>query len=153
MARDKLSYKLTRPEIQKIMINHKYKQIRESNSTNFVREIQELLSDVIDDAIVMLDADSIPISGSLDAQKIRGIAKTFGFSERTNKAQRGGADLVIVKNQRNSLAHGVSTFSDCGRNYNISELERIKDDVIFFLEDILKNINAYINAKDYCIKK
>jgi hypothetical protein len=87
----------------------------------------------------MLDADSIPISGSLDAQKIRGIAKTFGFSERTNKAQRGGADLVIVKNQRNSLAHGVSTFSDCGRNYNISELERIKDDVIFFLEDILKN--------------
>jgi hypothetical protein len=153
MARDKLSYKLTRPEIQKIMINHKYKQIRESNSVNFVREIQEILSDVIDDAIVMLEADSIPISGSLDARKIREIAKTFGFSEKTKKAKRGGADLVTVKNQRNSLAHGESTFSDCGRNYNINELERIKDDVIFFLEDILKNISAYIEAKDYCIKK
>ena len=153
MARDKLSYKLTRPEIQKIMISNKCKQIRESSSTNFVIAIEKLLADAIDDAIVKLEADSIPISGSLDAQKIREIAKIFGFSETTKKAKRGGADLLIVKTQRNSLAHGVSTFSDCGRNYNINELERIKDDVIFFLEDILKNINAYIDAKEYCIKK
>jgi len=153
MGRDKLSYKLTRPEIQKIMISHKCKQIRESNSTNFVIAIEKLLADAIDDAIVKLDTDSIPISGSLDARKIREIAKKFGFSETTKKAKRGGADLLLVKTQRNSLAHGESTFSDCGRRYNINDLERIKDDVIFFLEDILKNINTYIDAKEYCIKK
>ena len=153
MARDKLSYKLTRPEIQKIMISNKCKQIRESSSTNFVIAIEKLLADAIDDAIVKLEADSIPISGSLDAQKIREIAKIFGFSETTKKAKRGGADLLIVKTQRNSLAHGVSTFSDCGRRYDINDLERIKDDVIFFLEDIIKNINSYIEAKEYCIKK
>jgi hypothetical protein len=147
MERDKLSYKLTRPEIQKIMINHRCKQIRESNSTNFAREIEKLLADAIDDVVVKMDADSIPISGSLDARKIREIAKIFGFSETTKKAK--GADLLIVKNQRNSLAHGESTFSECGRVYNINDLERIKDDVIWFLEDILKNIKAYIDAGDY----
>ncbi len=42
MERDGLSYKLTRTEIQKILISYRYKQLRESNSANFVQAIEEL---------------------------------------------------------------------------------------------------------------
>jgi hypothetical protein len=150
MERDGLSYKLTRPEIQRILISYRYKQLRESNSANFVQAIEELLADALNDAAVKLDPDSIPISANLDAKKIRELARVYGFSEATKKAKRGGADLLIVKNQRNSLAHGDLTFSECGRNYNISDLKRIKNEVIYFLEDILKNIKVYIDAKEYC---
>ncbi|MBW4574272.1 MAG: hypothetical protein KME08_03215 [Aphanothece sp. CMT-3BRIN-NPC111] len=152
MERDGLSYKLTRPEIQKILISHRYKQLRDSSSTNFVQAIEELLADALNDAAVKLDPDSIPISGNLDAKKIRELARVYGFSEMTKKAKRGGADLLTVKNQRNLLAHGNSTFSECGRNYNINDLKRIKNEVILFLEDIIKNIKAYIDVKEYCIK-
>jgi len=150
MERDGLSYKLTRTEIQKILISYKYKQLRDSNSGNFVQAIEELLADALNDAAMKLDPKSIPISGNLDAQKIRELARTYGFSEMTKKAKRGGSDLLIVKIQRNLLAHGDLTFSECGRNYNINDLKRIKNEVICFLEDILKNIKAYIDAKEYC---
>jgi hypothetical protein len=152
MERDGLSYKLTRPEIQKILISHRYKQIRESSSTNFVQAIEELLADALNDAAVKLDPDSIPISGNLDAKKIRELARVYGFSEVTKKAKRGGSDLLTVKNQRNLLAHGNLTFSECGRNYNINDLKRIKNEVIWFLEDIIKNIKVYIDAREYCVK-
>ncbi|MEG5040831.1 MULTISPECIES: MAE_28990/MAE_18760 family HEPN-like nuclease [unclassified Microcoleus] len=150
MERDGLSYKLTRTEIQKILISYKYKQLRDSNSGNFVQAIEELLADALNDAAMKLDPKSIPISGNLDAQKIRELARTYGFSEMTKKAKRGGSDLLTVKNQRNLLAHGDLTFSECGRNYNISDLKRIKNEVICFLEDIIKNIKTYIDAKEYC---
>lgn len=131
---------------------HRYKQIRESSSTSFVQAIEELLADALNDAAVKLDPDSIPISGNLDAKKIRELARVYGFSEVTKKAKRGGSDLLTVKNQRNLLAHGNLTFSECGRNYNINDLKRIKNEVIWFLEDILKNIKAYIDAREYCVK-
>lgn len=150
IERDGLSYKLTRPEIQKILISHRYKQIRESSPTSFVQAIEELLADALNDAAVKLDPDSIPISGNLDARKIRDLARIYGFSEATKKAKRGGSDLLIVKDQRNFLAHGQVTFSECGRNYHISDLKKIKNEVICFLEDILKNIKSYIDAKEYC---
>jgi len=150
IERDGLPYKLTRPEIQKILITHRYKQIRESSPTNFVQAIEELLTDALNDAAVKLDPASIPISGNLDAQEIRKLARVYGFSETTKKAKRGGSDLLTVKNQRNLLAHGNLTFSECGRNYNINDLKRIKNEVIWFLEDILKNIKLYIDAKEYC---
>lgn len=152
MERDGLSYKLTRPEIQKILISHRYKQLRECNSTNFVQAIEELLADALNDAAVKLDPDSIPISGNLDAKKIRELARVYGFSEATKKAKRGGHDLLTVKTQRNFLAHGQVTFSECGRNYNINDLKKIKNEVIAFLEDIIKNIKSYIDAREYCIK-
>lgn len=151
IERDGLSYKLTRPEIQKILINHRYKQIRESSPTSFVEAIENLLADALNDAAVKLDPESIPISGNLDARKIRELARTYGFSEATKKSKRGGSDLLTVKNQRNLLAHGNLTFSECGRNYNINDLKRIKNEVVWFLEDILKNIKVYIDAKEYCV--
>lgn len=152
MERDGLSYKLTRPEIQKILISHRYKQLRESNSTNFVQAVEELLTDALNDAAVKLEPDSIPISGNLDAKKIRELARAYGFSEITKKAKRGGSDLLTVKTQRNSLAHGQSTFSECGRNYNINDLKQIKNEVVWFLEDIIKNIKTYIDEREYSIK-
>lgn len=153
IERDGLSYKSTRPEIQKILINHKFKKFQELSPTSFMITIEELLADILNDVIVKLDPESIPISGNLDAKKIRGLARVYGFSEITRKAKRGGSDLLIVKNQRNFLAHGNLTFSECGRNYDINDLKKIKNEVIHYVEDIIKNIKEYIDAKDYYVSR
>lgn len=149
MQRDGIHYKLAKPEIRKIFLSHQCRQIRDANSSNFVEGISSLLEDTLNDMSIHLDIESIPISGNLDARKVRDLARAYGFSEATSKAKRGGSDLLTVKNQRNSLAHGLSTFSECGRNYSINDLKEIKDEVTRYLGDILKNIKKYIDHKEY----
>lgn len=69
--------------------------------------------------------------------------------ERILKANRGGSKLLTVKTQRNLLAHGNISFSECGRERTFIELNDIKNEVINYLEDILNNIEIYIDNKDY----
>ena len=149
LRRDGIHYKLAKPEIQKIFLDYYCKRIRETNNNKFTERISELLQDTLNETIIELDIESIPISGNLDARKVRELARAYGFSETLSKAQRGGTDLLTVKTQRNSLAHGLSTFSECGRYYIIGDLKNIKDEVIRYLEDILKNIKTYIDNKEY----
>lgn len=149
LRQDGIHYKLAKPEIQKIFLNYYCKRIREASTNNFTEGISELLQDTLNETVIELNIESIPISGNLDARKVRELARAYGFSETLSKAQRGGSDLLTVKTQRNSLAHGLATFSECGRNYTIHDLKDIKDEVIRYLEDILKNIKNYIDNKEY----
>jgi len=84
------------------------------------------------------------VSGNLDANKIREIAKTYGFSvpEKCD-------DLVEIKKFRNQLAHGERTFCDVGREKSIAELTTTNVRVIWYLRSVLKNINKFINDKGY----
>jgi MAE_28990/MAE_18760-like HEPN len=149
LREDGIHYKLAKPEIQKIFLDYYCKRIRETSNNKFTERISELLQDTLNDTVIELNIESIPISGNLDARKVRELARAYGFSETVSKAKRAGADLMIVKEQRNSLAHGLKTFSECGRNYSIRDLKNIKDEVIRYLEDILKNIKTYIDNKEY----
>jgi hypothetical protein len=54
-----------------------------------------------------------------------------------------------VKTQRNDLAHGSISFSECGRQYTVDELERIKRQVVVFMRSILRSIGAYIRKQSY----
>ena len=65
------------------------------------------------------------------------------------KTAKNGTTLVKVKTKRNELAHGKISFSDCGRDISIDELNQIQKDVIAYLEKILNNIEDYIENKSY----
>jgi hypothetical protein len=153
MEKDGITYKLAKPEIQKVLLKNTHERLKGANTTTFVDAITNLLTEAIDDAVMKLDGNSIPIEGNLDARKVRELAKIYGFSHGTSKAKRGGDHLSTVKTQRNLLAHGNTSFSECGRNYTISELKDFKDEVIWFIEDILNNIKLYIDKKEYRAKK
>ena len=62
---------------------------------------------------------------------------------------RGGIILTDVKNERNNLAHGTVSFVECGRNYSIDDLTRIKDETEHFLENILVGIKDYYDNRLY----
>jgi hypothetical protein len=47
------------------------------------------------------------------------------------------------------LAHGVVSFSECGKDYTIAELQQIKKEVVGYLRGILKNVDSYIVNKEY----
>ena len=92
----------------------------------------------------------IKMSGTVDARLIKEFGKTYGFSCITNdKITRDGADLLTIKNKRNDLAHGNSTFEAVGRDYPASELMLIARRTMGYISAIMNNIVQYLDNEDY----
>jgi hypothetical protein len=109
----------------------------------------EIIEKALNEAILEFSEENFPLSGNIDARKIREIAEQYGFSAKTHKLTKGGEKLEIVKKLRNALAHGDISFSECGRDYTVAELKEIRKQVIWYLRNILKNIERYIEDKRF----
>jgi hypothetical protein len=89
-------------------------------------------------------------SGNIDAKKIREIADNYGFSHETEYSEcKNGAKLLEVKNKRNDLAHGILSFSDCGRDSSLTDVNNAFNEVSAYINTITSNIQEYITDKKY----
>jgi hypothetical protein len=77
------------------------------------------------------------------------LADRYGFSHRTTARTQGGAVLVVVKRERNDLAHGHKSFAECGRDLTYKNLLTTKNQAILYTRQILKNLDHYIDNKHY----
>ena len=98
---------------------------------------------------IEMDRKATDISGNLDADKIRQICSDHGITYTVDSACRGGVALEDVKNKRNQLAHGTTSFAECGRYYAIDDLEKIKNETVIFLNGILQGMKKYYDEKTY----
>jgi hypothetical protein len=125
---DQLSYSGLRTEIRELWIDQ---QIRggidayTASPRNYHEKIQLLMEVVSQGSAVALSSKHLPVSGNLDATQIRRVCLKHGVPDRVPASLKGGQDLTIVREQRNNLAHGSTTFSECGRQYTVKDLKRI----------------------------
>ena len=96
-----------------------------------------------------MDRKATDISGNLDADKIRQICHDHGILISIPNNCRGGLVLDDVKEKRNNLAHGTVSFVECGRDYTIDDLEKIKNETTIFLTAILNGMKNYYDSKLY----
>ena len=143
IVRNEIEYNTVKITIRKEIM----KFIRKDVSTDiFVQDVKNIITDVLK----YYPTSRKMFSGNVDAKEIRNVAERYGFSSETNKSQtKDGYNLLTVKEKRNDLAHGFISFQECGKGYTIQEIINIKNEVIFYLEQILSNIQIYINNKDY----
>jgi len=147
LNKENITYKDVREEIKKKWIEIKYKNFKPDI---FIAEkIFFCIANIEQDLIEMPTNLKERIAGNIDSRKIRDYSTAFGFSSKTHHTAKDGEKLFIVKNKRNDLAHGIVSFSDCGKDYTIEELLIIKKEVISYLKGILKNVNTYILKKEY----
>jgi hypothetical protein len=119
---------------------------KDTQASKFVEEVVSVLTDMLK----YYPKSGQIFSGNVDAKKIREIGERYGFSCETNKKDtRDGYCLLAVKDRRNDLAHGFISFQECGKEYTIEEIIRIKKEVVIYIEGILKNIQLYVNNKEY----
>lgn len=131
----KYKYDLVIPEIKKIWINNK----TESKNKPLTDEvIDSIITDIID-----LKMKRPSISGNLDDDNIRKICKKHNIKFR----HINGSDLKFIKERRNFLSHGINSFTDCARDSTIQDLEIIKDNVLNFISEILKDMKNYYDNK------
>ena len=89
-------------------------------------------------------------SGNIDAKKITKTATQYGFSYDTDyEKTKHGKSLRDIKNIRNDLAHGYTSFSEIGKDRTIEDLIKIKNEVVEYMNQILINIQSYLNSKKY----
>jgi hypothetical protein len=85
-------------------------------------------------------------SGNLDCKRIREALKELGVSSKY--AYREIA-LLKVKEERNDLAHGNKSFSDCGKAYTASQLQDIHKRSGKILNQVIRDFEQYLNKKAY----
>ena len=133
-----------RPELKKIVL----KNLKKRNPDQILSRITAISLDIISAGFDEKDL----FSGNIDGLKIRETATEYGFSHRTDYAKTGdGKDLLIIKSNRNDLAHGFKSFAEVGRDKTPDELLQIKNKTIRYLREILQNIEQYLSNQDYLI--
>ena len=139
---DKISYKDSIIEIQKIWVHYKYRNFKDCS----VDTIFSVLTQIVDDEIsidyekYVRTIKSNDLSGNIDAKKVRDLSQKYRFSP--NK-RVDGTGLVVIKSRRNNLAHGNITFLECGKDYTYNDLNKFKKESVLFLREFLLSINTY----------
>ena len=112
-------------------------------------QIFQTLASLAQDIVKIEFGDGVISGGNLDGRKIRELSDVYGFSCAVHRNAKNGVKLYEVKKHRNNLAHGLVSFSECGRNYTVSDLRQAKHEVVMYLRGILRNISRYLDEKQF----
>jgi len=166
---EKLSLQKLTDEVQLLWIKQRTQSLRDSKTKleTVDKQFHEIAKDVISNTIIDFGAaikkienpntselQLFGLSGNINADKIRDMARICGFESRVNPQQeKAGADLEEVKEKRNHLAHGRVTFAECGKDYSVPQMIKFKDNAILYIEGVLTNIDQHIKQRKFKYKK
>jgi hypothetical protein len=146
---DSLKYDELSDRIKEVWLIHQAKKAQLSEK-NLKKWLQELMEEVIDRDQLVLEKETINISGNLDYENVQKIINTYGFFGKVKGDKKAvEASLNKVKRERNLLTHGNKTFCQSGEIVTMSELIAIKENITSYLDELLINIEIYIDKKRY----
>jgi len=95
-------------------------------------------------------------TGNLDDRRIEDVASSYGIQLSIRKTVRTAVKrevfndegaLGLVRRKRNSLAHGLESFAECGRGSSTPDLRRFAIITILYLEDVIDSFDSFIRAR------
>lgn len=143
-----------RSELRELWIRQTFHKLDKDSAA--LRNFREITKGIIDHYMaelpLALEAEHLPISGNLGCSEIRKTCLCHGITAKVHRHARGGIELETVKLKRNHLAHGNISFSDCGKEYTVSDLKRINREAILFIRGTIRSIENFINSKGFVAK-
>lgn len=146
-----VTYQTLRNELKGLWIEAKLKELQSDPKAchdKYVASALEIVDAVASGKTILLTKNSIGASGTLEHDSIIKICGKRGI-KLSSKADQLGEDLIVVKNHRNSLAHGSALFSETGRQYTVSDLARIAEKTIKYIQHIEDGIDKYAGDRRY----
>lgn len=130
-------------ELKKVLI----KQLKNNiDPHNFVIGINNLTIDIVKKCF----KKSKISNGNIDHTTISDLGRKYGFDVSTTYAKtKNGKCLEEIRWRRNDLSHGTFSFKEIGKEYSIEDLDRMKDETVNYLKEILHNINTYLANQQY----
>ncbi|MEY4934959.1 MAG: hypothetical protein RIS64_1318 [Bacteroidota bacterium] len=143
IKKQKFPYDKIKLNIQEEIIAHIRKNVAPDR---FVRGVNDIAMDILNHHPTSRDF----FSGNIDREVIKDISRKYDFSTHTDAREtQNGAALEKVKTKRNHLAHGFISFKECGQEIDIFDMEKIKNQSLLYIEQILNNIDDFVKNKKY----
>lgn len=137
-----ISFDQLKPEIKLIVLQN----LKNRSPKKIYLTINQLSTDII---TTTFEPEEL-FSGNVDARLIKEIADKYGFSYQTDFAKtKNGQNLVVIKSNRNDLAHGIKSFEQVGGYQTLEELLEMKEEVVEYFTQILENIRDYLDNEEY----
>jgi len=149
---ENISYVHASYALRDIWSNYEISNAEKSNAKDetYGKRVKSILEHVISNAPIVLSKKVIEkmAGGTLDARSIKDLLEKHEiFLKETNPGKK--ERILIVKDKRNSLAHGDESFDEAARKLTLVDLENIKTEVLIFIEDAIKGMERYYNNKLY----
>lgn len=145
---ESMAYADASDHVKMIWLNKGHRKFKDKSA----EQIFHVLSSLPQDIVEIEFGDGVIAGGNLDGRKIRELSQEYGFSSAVHRNAKDGTKLFQVKRHRNDLAHGLVSFSECGRNYTVSDLREAKHEVVIYLKGILRNISRYLEQKKFRVQ-
>jgi hypothetical protein len=98
--------------------------------------------------------------GNWDDEAIENIATRLGFNLQVTEATYSGikrpfrddlGPLKLVRQLRNSLAHGSISFAECGENLTVGELRDLVGRTAAYLREVVGAFRTYIDGHQFVV--
>jgi hypothetical protein len=145
-----LDYTTVSDKIRDVWHSQQAWHYRDTSKDKFINMIKHTADSVLNNNIKFNRSfiTKKQFSGNIDTKTIIDLSNQYGFDLPQINGQKK-SNIDIVKTKRNDLAHGNLTFIECGRDYSIEELVKIKEVIIEFMTEILQNITQFVADKRY----
>nr|WP_314547638.1 MAE_28990/MAE_18760 family HEPN-like nuclease [uncultured Massilia sp.] len=115
---------------------------RKRSAADVVKKMSE---DAMTLAVACFDRIGL-FSGNIDTRKISDTARDIGLKPKKGYSE---AALLTIKDERNNLAHGTKSFSDCGKDYAATDLRYSYEKVKALLLKVILDFEVYLQNKSY----
>lgn len=153
-SREGLKFEDLSSELQLIWLKHLYHQFQNSSTPKdtlnmiglFVQShtLNKIPIDLSFKEYVKHKSGSI-YPGNLDSKNIRTLCDLYGIELKENRCKQ----LQHIRDTRNRLAHGESSFREIGGNISTQCLRDLKDKTIEFLESFIMDVSTYVTERRY----
>lgn len=120
-----------------------------ANHGRYLETVRQLVQDVQDRKTVEIPQKFNPVSGNVNAQKMRELSSVYGFRKNTLTAERKSNKLEIVRVRRNDLAHGRKSFAELSADDTLEDLEGTKKAVLIYLREFIRHVTEHIDQQGF----
>lgn len=142
----------TTAPLQKIWVTQQLDSrisVASANRDTYLTAVSLIAGQIAASKALEFNSRDLPISGNLNADHIRDLCRKHGVDLKTPAWARGGVELDTIKTKRNALAHGHVSFVECGREYDLTDLERMHKQTKHFMQGLLKSLSKYASTGKY----
>lgn len=145
-------------EIDEVNFDNLSRNMRNISVAHFKRSVKNGHEEILDSpdsiqvAISRMGYDKMKLfSGNVDCEIVYETSKRYGFMvpDPNKKGRKIRNNLKLVKDKRNALAHGRSSFEECGQGISVDEIKKIHKESIVYLRAVLYFVMKYIRNNEY----
>ncbi|RWK49761.1 hypothetical protein [Mesorhizobium sp.] len=117
-----------------------------ANHDSLIRDVARFAPGVVD---WKSNLRRLPFSGNVDNEELLRFVARIESRWRPPRSCLGGSDLVLIRQMRNTLAHGAETFETVGSQFSTQDITEKFRRTRIFMVSLIKGLERYKTRQHY----